>query len=161
LSIVGGVMQLPFSKETHWLGHWLDPVVHHAEANIYKSWAYNNKWLLLGVAVVIAATGILASIAVYSKGKFKKIEPQILADAWKYDSAVSSFVGGPGYKAFDAVAAFDAVVVDGAVNGVGKEVRTASGLLSRVQSGFVRSYALIIGMGVVVMLAWFLVRGVL
>jgi NADH-quinone oxidoreductase subunit L len=161
LSIVGGVMQLPFSKETHWLEHWLEPVVHHAEADIYKSWAYNNKWLLLGLAVVVAATGILASVAVYAKGKFKKVEPQILADAWKYDSAISSFVGGPGYKAFDAVAAFDAVVVDGAVNGVGKEVRAASGLLSRVQTGFVRSYALIIGIGVVVMLAWFLVRGVL
>jgi NADH-quinone oxidoreductase subunit L len=161
LSIVGGAMQLPFSKKTHWLEHWLEPVVHHAEADIKGSWAYNNKWLLLGLAVVIAATGIALSIAVYAKDKFKKIEPQILADAWKYDSAVSSLVGGPGYKAFDAVAAFDAVVVDGAVNGVGKEVRAASGILSRVQSGFIRSYALIIGIGVVVMLAWFLVRGVL
>lgn len=161
LSIVGGAMQLPFSKKTHWLEHWLEPVVHHAEADIHKSWAYNNKWLLLGLAVVIAATGIALSIAVYAKDKFKKIEPQILADAWKYDSTISALVGGPGYKAFDAVAAFDAVVVDGAVNGVGKEVRATSGLLSRVQSGFVRSYALIIGIGVVVMLAWFLVRGVL
>jgi len=161
LSIVGGAMQLPFSKETHWLEHWLEPVVHHAEADIKGTWAYDNKWLLLGLAVVIAATGIAASVAVYAKGKFKKIEPQILADAWKYDSAISAIVGGPGYKAFDAVAAFDAVVVDGAVNGVGKEVRATSGVLSRVQSGFIRSYALIIGIGVVVMLAWFLVRGVL
>ncbi|MCE2736542.1 MAG: NADH-quinone oxidoreductase subunit L [Ilumatobacteraceae bacterium] len=161
LSVVGGVMQLPFSKETHWLEHWLEPVVHHAEADIYKSWAYQNKWLLLGVAVIIASAGIAASIAVYAKGKFKAIEPQILADAWRYDSAVTAVVGGPGYKAFDAVATFDATVVDGAVVGVGKEVRAASGLLSRVQSGFVRSYALIIGIGVVLMLSWFLVRGVL
>ena len=161
LSIVGGAMQLPFSKETHWLEHWLEPVVHHAEADIKGSWAYDNKWLLLGLAVVIAAAGIAAAVAVYAKGKFKKIEPQILADAWKYDSSISALVGGPGYKAFDAVAAFDAVVVDGAVNGVGKEVRATSGVLSRVQSGFIRSYALIIGIGVVVMLAWFLLRGVL
>lgn len=161
LSVVGGVMQLPFSKETHWLEHWLEPVVHHAEADIHKTWAYENKWLLLGLAVIIASAGIAASIAVYAKGKFKAIEPQILADAWRYDSAVSAVVGGPGYKAFDAVAAFDATVVDGAVVGVGQQVRTASGLLSRVQSGFVRSYALIIGIGVVLMLAWFLVRGVL
>ena len=161
LSIVGGVMQLPFSKDTHWLEHWLEPVVHHAEADIHATWAYENKWLLLGVAVLIASAGIAASIAVYAKGKFRAIEPQILADAWRYDSSVSALVGGPGMKAFDAVAAFDAAVVDGAVVGVGKEVRAASGLLSRVQSGFVRSYALIIGIGVVLMLAWFLVRGVL
>ncbi len=161
LSMVGGVMQLPFSKETHWLEHWLEPVVHHAEADIKGTWAYNNKWLLLGLAIVIAASGIIAAVAVYAKGKFKVVEPQILADAWRYDSTVSSLVGGPGHAAFDAIASFDAQVVDGAVVGVGKEVRAASGLLSKVQSGFVRSYALIIGIGVVVMLAWFLLRGVI
>ncbi len=161
LSVVGGVMQLPFSKNTHWLEHWLEPVVHHAEADIHESWAYNNKWLLLGLAVVIASAGIAASVAVYAKGRFKAVEPQILADAWRYDSAVSAVVGGVGHKAFDAVASFDANIVDGAVVGVGREVRAASGLLTRMQTGLVRSYALIIGIGVVVMLAWFLVRGVL
>jgi NADH-quinone oxidoreductase subunit L len=161
LAITGGVMQLPFSKETHWLEHWLEPVVHHAEANIKGTWAYDNKWLLLGLAVVIATAGIAASIAVYAKGKFKAVEPQLLADAWRYDSSVSAFVGGPGRKAFDAVAAFDAHIVDGAVVGVGTEVRAASGLLRKVQSGLVRSYAAIIGLGAVLMLAWFLLRGVL
>jgi NADH-quinone oxidoreductase subunit L len=161
LAITGGVMQLPFSKETHWLEHWLEPVVHHSEANIKGTWAYDNKWLLLGLAVVIASAGIAASIAVYAKGKFKAIEPEILADAWRYDSSISAFVGGPGRKAFDAVAAFDAHIVDGAVVGVGTEVRAASGLLRKVQSGLVRSYAAIIGLGAVLMLAWFLLRGVL
>jgi NADH-quinone oxidoreductase subunit L len=161
LAITGGIMQLPFSKETHWLEHWLEPVVHHAEANIKGTWAYDNKWLLLGLAVLIASAGIAASIAVYAKGKFKAIEPQILADAWRYDSSISAFVGGPGRKAFDSVAAFDAHIVDGAAVGVGTEVRAASGLLRKVQSGLVRSYAAIIGLGAVLMLAWFLLRGVL
>jgi len=160
LSIVGGAMQLPFSSKTHWLEHWLEPVVHHAEADIHSSWAYNNKWLLLALAIVIALTGIALSIAVYSKGKFKAIEPQILADAWRYDSAVAAIVGGPGRAAFNGVAAFDAKVVDGAVNGVGIEVRSASGILRKIQSGLVRSYAAIIGLGAVLVLAWFLLRGV-
>jgi NADH-quinone oxidoreductase subunit L len=161
LAITGGVMQLPFSKETHWLEHWLEPVVHHAEANIKGTWASDNKWLLLGLAVVIACAGIAASIAVYAKGKAKAIEPAILADAWRYDAGIAALVGGPGRKAFDAVAAFDAHIVDGAVVGVGTEVRAASGLLRRAQSGLVRSYAAIIGLGAVIMLAWFLLRGVL
>ena len=161
LSVVGGAMQLPFSKKTHWLEHWLEPVVHHAEADIHASWAYNNKWLLLALAIVIALTGIALSIAVYSKGKFKAIEPQILADAWRYDAAVSAIVGGPGRAAFNGVAAFDAVVVDGAVNGVATEVRSASGILRKVQSGLVRSYATIIGLGALLVLAWFLLRGTL
>ena len=161
LSIVGGAMQLPFSKSTHFLEHWLEPVVHHSEVSIADTWAYSNKWLLLVVAIVIAVSGVVAAIAVYSKGKFKIIEPKILADAWRYDSAVSSIVGGPGRAAFGGVAAFDAKVVDGAVNGIGLEVRAASGLLRKIQSGLVRSYAFVIGLGAVVLLAWFLLRGIL
>jgi hypothetical protein len=98
---------------------------------------------------------------VYAKGKFKVIEPTILADAWRYDSTVSSLIGGPGYKSFDGVAAFDAVVVDGVVNGVGIEVRRISGVLSKLQTGLIRSYAAIVAFGAVAVLAWFLVRGVL
>ena len=161
LSIVGGAMQLPFSKSTHFLEHWLEPVVHHSEVSIADTWAYSNKWLLLVVAILIAVSGVVAAIAVYSKGKFKIIEPKILADAWRYDSAVSSIVGGPGRAAFGGVAAFDAKVVDGAVNGIGLEVRAASGLLRKIQSGLVRSYAFVIGLGAVVLLAWFLLRGIL
>ena len=161
LSVVGGAMQLPFTKGTHFLEHWLEPIVHHSEADIKGTWAYDNKWLLLAFAIVIAVTGIAASIAVYSKKKIAPFEPQILADAWKYDSAISAFVGGPGRKAFDGVALFDAGVVDGAVVGVGREVRSLSGILRKAQTGLVRSYAVIIGFGAIAVLAWFLVRGVL
>jgi NADH-quinone oxidoreductase subunit L len=161
LSIVGGAMQLPFSKSTHFLEHWLEPVVHHSEVSISGTWAYSNKWLLLALAILIAVSGVVAAIAVYAKGKFKIIEPKILADAWRYDSAVSAIVGGPGRAAFGGVAAFDAKIVDGVVNGIGTEVRTASGLLRKIQSGLVRSYAFVIGLGAVVVLAWFLLRGIL
>ena len=161
LSIVGGALQLPFSKSTHFLEHWLEPVVHHSEVSISDTWAYSNKWLLLVVAILIAVSGVAAAIAVYAKGKFKIIEPKILADAWRYDSAVSAIVGGPGRAAFGGVAAFDAKIVDGAVNGIGTEVRAASGLLRKIQSGLVRSYAFVIGLGALVLLAWFLLRGIL
>ena len=161
LSIVGGALQLPFSHSTKFLEHWLEPVIHDSEVSISGTWAYSNKWLLLVVAILIAVSGVVASIAVYAKGKFKIIEPKILADAWRYDSAVSAIVGGPGRAAFGGVAAFDAKVVDGAVNGIGTEVRAASGLLRKVQSGLIRSYAFVIGLGAVVLLAWFLLRGIL
>ena len=161
LSIVGGALQLPFSHSTKFLENWLEPVIHDSEVSISGTWAYSNKWLLLVVAILIAVSGVVASIAVYAKGKFKIIEPKILADAWRYDSAVSAIVGGPGRAAFGGVAAFDAKVVDGAVNGIGTEVRAASGLLRKVQNGLIRSYAFVIGLGAVVLLAWFLLRGIL
>ncbi len=161
LAIVGGAMQLPFTHGTKFLEHWLEPIVHHSERNIAGTWADENKWLLLVFAVLIASIGIAASIAVYAKDKADPIEPQILADGWRYDALVSKFMGGPGRKSFQGIAAFDAKVVDGAVVGVGHEVRGVSGFLRKAQTGLVRSYAVIIGLGSVVLLAWFLLRGVL
>ena len=161
LSVAGGALQLPFSHSTKFLEHWLAPVVEESERHIAGTWADNNKWLLLVLAVVVAAAGIAASIAVYAKGKAKPIEPAILANGWNYDAAVSAFVGGAGRQVFDGIATIDATLVDGAVNGVGLQVRGLSGLLRRAQNGFVRSYAAILGLAVIVMLAWFLYRGVM
>jgi NADH-quinone oxidoreductase subunit L len=159
LSIVGGAIQLPFSKELHFLEDWLEPVVEAGEASISGSWAYANKWLLLGVAVVVAAAGIAAAVAVYGARRVRAVEPRILEDAWRYDAAAARVVGGPGAAAFRAVAWFDATVVDGVVNGVAYLVRDAGGAIRRLQTGFVRTYALVVGAGAVCVLAWFLARG--
>jgi NADH-quinone oxidoreductase subunit L len=161
LSIAGGVLQLPFSKSTHFLEHWLHPVIKDSEVHIDGTWAYDNKWLLMGVAIVVASAGIILSVLVYSKKKIKTVEPAILEQGWYYDKAISSFVGGPGKVAFSGVAEFDAKVVDGAVNGSGISVRSLSGFMRKLQSGLVRSYALIIGIGVIAILVWFFVRGVI
>ena len=82
------------------------------------------------------------------------------ADVYSVTLIVSAFMGGPGYEAFDDVVWVDENVVDGAVNGIGK-VSTLSGRALRVlQSGYVRNYALGIGIGAVLLLGWFVSRGV-
>ncbi|NDG67525.1 MAG: NADH-quinone oxidoreductase subunit L, partial [Actinobacteria bacterium] len=95
LAMVGGALQLPFSKKTAFLEHWLAPVVEESEAHIHETWAYQNKYLLLGVAVVVAVLGIVAAFAVYAKHKIKAIEPKILEQAWNYDATAARLVGGP------------------------------------------------------------------
>jgi NADH-quinone oxidoreductase subunit L len=159
LSAIGGFMQLPFSKDLHFLEHWLAPVVEESEAHIGETWAYQNKYVLLGVAVLIAAIGIFAAIAVYAKGKAKPVEPRVLEQAWFYDAGAAKLVGGPGAAAFNAVAWADAKVVDGAVNGTGSLVRRVATTVRKTQSGFVRGYAAIVAIGVVALLAWFVYRG--
>ena len=159
LSVVGGFMQLPFSKDLHFLEHWLAPVVEESEAHIGETWAYQNKYLLLGVAVLIAAVGIAAAIAVYAKGKVKPVEPKVLEQAWFYDAGAAKLVAGPGAAAFSAVAWADAKIVDGAVNGTGAVVQRVASSLRKAQSGFVRGYAAIVALGVVLLLAWFVYRG--
>ncbi|MFM8846613.1 MAG: NADH-quinone oxidoreductase subunit L [Actinomycetota bacterium] len=160
LSVVGGAMQLPFSKDLHFLEKWLEPVIEFGEADIHESWAYQNKYLLLLVAVVIAVSGIALSVAVYAKKKIAAVEPQFLADGWKYDEGISAFMGGPGRRAFDGVAWADRTIVDGAVNGVGRLVHGAGSFLRKGQTGAVRNYAAGVGLGVVALLVWFFLRGV-
>ena len=105
-----------------------------------------------GRAAAVGCDGVLA----------KPFEPQILADAWGYDRAVSNYMGGPGRQAFDGVAWADANVVDGAVNGTGALVRGTAGKVRKLQTGNVRTYAAAIGAGVVLLLMWFVVvRGIL
>jgi NADH-quinone oxidoreductase subunit L len=160
LSVVGGAMQLPFSKKLHFLEHWLAPVVEESEANISKTWVYENKYVLLMVAVLIAATGIAAAFAVYSKKKAKAIEPRVLEQAWFYDAGAAKLIGGPGRAAFNAVAWADTHIVDGAVNGTATLVRNVAGQVRKSQSGFTRLYAALMAVGAVALLAWFIYRGV-
>jgi len=167
LSIVGGVIQLPSfgiipKGWRHKLEDWLHPVVEPGEAVIKGTSAYDAKVWLAVLAIVCALSGIALAVAVYGRRRLRAIEPQLLADGWRYDAGVSAFMGGPGRRAFDALARFDARVVDGAVNGVATLVASTSGRVRRLQTGNVRSYAGIVGAGVVLVLIWFvIVRGVL
>ncbi len=161
LSVIGGAMQLPFSKKLNFLERWLAPVVEESEAHIGETWAYQNKYLLLVVAIVVAVVGIAASIAVYAKSWIKPIEPKVLEQAWYYDNATSRLIAGPGAQTFNLIAWIDANIVDGTVNGVGKLIRNIATSLRRAQSGFVRAYALFVTFGAVVILAWFFLRGAL
>ncbi|MGA1332181.1 MAG: NADH-quinone oxidoreductase subunit L [Ilumatobacteraceae bacterium] len=159
LSVIGGGMQLPFSKDLHFLEHWLEPVVEESERKISGTWAYENKYVLLGVAIVAALVGIALSLAVYAKRRLPAVEPKVLENAWYYDAAVARVVGGPGKAAFDGITRFDARVVDGAVNGAGTVARGLGGFVRRSQTGFVRAYAALIAVGAVALLAWFVWRG--
>jgi NADH-quinone oxidoreductase subunit L len=160
LSVIGGAMQLPFSKKLHFLEHWLAPIVEESEADIHKTWAYENKYVLLVIAILIAATGIAAAFAVYAKKKAKAIEPRVLEQAWFYDAGAAKLIGGPGRAAFNAVAWADTHIVDGAVNGTATLVRNVAGQVRKSQSGFTRVYAALMAAGAVALLAWFLYRGV-
>jgi NADH-quinone oxidoreductase subunit L len=156
LSAVAEVINLPFTSDIHFLEHWLHPVIGENELDLDV--ATGTKWGLAVVAIIAAVTGIFVAALVYLRRRVRAVEPAILARGWYYDESVTRFVGGPGTKGFEAVAWFDRNVVDGAVNGTATLVRNSGRGLRTVQSGFVRSYALGISAGVVVVLGYFLTR---
>jgi NADH-quinone oxidoreductase subunit L len=156
LALVGGGLNLPFGDDVHFLERWLEPVVGENELPVDLSGATQAG--LIAVAIIAALTGIAAATQVYLRRRARAREPELLAHAYYYDETVSAFVGGPGTRFFEGVAWFDTHVVDGAVNGVAHLVGRFGRRLRHVQSGFVRTYALGVATGVVVVLGYFLTR---
>ena len=161
LSVAGGGLQLPFSKDLHFLERWLHPVIEEAEADISGTWAYSNKWLLAGVAVAAGLVGIAWSLLTYARRTIPAFEPELLQRGWRYDEGISRAVAGPGAAAFRAVAWFDSRVVDGAVNGAAAVVRGSATALRSVQGGLVRVYAAVVAAGAAAVTAWFVLRSLL
>jgi NADH-quinone oxidoreductase subunit L len=156
-AILGGAVNLPlFGHDSTFLANWLEPIVEEGEHHVTV--ASGTKVALAAAAVAVGLIGIAYAAAVYLLGRVKAVEPKVLEHAWYYDEAVSKFVAGPGRAAFDGVAAFDRVVIDGAVNGVAGGVRGLGRVVRVAQSGFVRAYALGMTAGVVIVLGYFLSR---
>ena len=156
---VAGVMNLPFSSDLHFLGKWLEPSLYHNEEHLISG--AGAKWALAIVAVIGGGAGIAAAVMVYLRGAkhwVRRVERPLFVRGWFIDESIARFMGGSGRKSFDALVAFDTTVVDGTVNGVGRWVRQGGNALRRVQSGFVRFYALMVAIGAVALFAWFLSR---
>jgi NADH-quinone oxidoreductase subunit L len=156
LAVVGGGLNLPFTGNLKLLDRWLEPVLGGNEHVVGTH--TSMKVLLAAVAVVGALVGVAVAVAIYLQKRVEPVEPEILAEGWRYDSSISAFMGGPGRAGFEAASWFDKHVIDGAVNGVASLVRTGGNRLRTVQNGYVRSYALWLGVGVVGLLVYFLTR---
>jgi len=158
LSVLGGLIQLPFSSTTKRLEHWLEPTLFHNE--VHLSIGVGTLWVLAVVAVAGGGAGIAVAVAAYGRRRIDHtvFERPILTEAWRFDRKVSDLMGGPGRAGFEATAAFDRRVVDGAVEGVATLVRREAGVLRRFHNGLVRTYAVGIGLGAVGLVLWFLSR---
>lgn len=155
-SAVAGVLNLPFSHSTEFLNTWLEPVVGANEASLNLSGA--KLTFELALSTIIAIAGIVAAYFVYLKNKLdaRLIELPFFANGWYIDKGISDFVGGIGQKGFELIAAFDRVVIDGAVNGIGRATRGGAARLRTIQNGYVRWYALMIALGTVLVLVFVL-----
>ena len=96
LSVLGGLIQLPFSAATKRLEGWLEPTLFGNE--VHLSVGTGTLWVLAAVAVAGGAVGILVAVAAYLQRRVdhRAFEQPILAAAWRFDRLVSNFMGGPG-----------------------------------------------------------------
>ncbi len=161
LAVLGGGLNLPFTDSSKLLERWLEPVLESAGRSTETHFSVDGSvqtGLAIGTALLCALAISLAwTIYLRRKGAdAEKIELDLFAHAWHYDEGITAFAGGPGRAGFEGVAALDRNVVDGAVNGVGSLVRWTSSKLRLAQTGYVRSYALGIVVGAIVLLGLFL-----
>jgi len=157
LSIVGGALNLPgiYTLE-HWLEHTID-VIHPVEFNI----------VLAGVALVITLVGLGLAWAIYGRQPAQRPQsadpfagrmPAVfrpLSRKWWIDEVYhATFVRG--FEGISRVLAgpVDQGFIDGIVNGFGYLSRSASQVLRWVQTGFVRSYALMFLFGVLAIMSY-------
>jgi NADH-quinone oxidoreductase subunit L len=168
LSIVGGVIDLPFTKQSiDALDRWLAPALVGSRAVDIGS--FNSGFALSTLALVVAVVGIVFGHAVYRNGLTNtgddpidaSLGPlaRIFANAYYFDFGISRLVSGP-LTAFAHFLAegFDRHVIDGAVNGIGSAFKAGAGGLRTMQTGLVRNYALGIAAGAAALLIFFVLR---
>ena len=115
------------------------------------------------IATAIALGALAVAWWVYASGRVDRLTfrerlqplPRAAAAGWYVDRAYSTLFVNPGIAAARFSAdVFDAKGVDGLVNGVGGGVRRLAAAGRRIQTGFVRSYALGLFVGAVGVLLW-------
>jgi NADH-quinone oxidoreductase subunit L len=166
LSFIGGVLNLP-RHGLEFLSEWLHAAVpvEHVGPHSFEEGA-----VLAGVALLLGATGILWATSVYRRGLANGEDPilgrlgglgRFFERGWGIDPAVSWFADKPGRAAAEVLSQpVDQGLIDGAVNGVAAVVAGVGRQARRMQTGFVRNYALTLLSGATVVLFLFLIRGV-
>ena len=161
LAVVGGLLDLPFER-LEFLNLWLEPVFEDIPHHIDTP-SFVGGVALSILAFAMALVGLVVAWVLYHRGLEsverdpfdERLGPlgRLFGHAYYYDEGISRAVDGPlrGFAAWLA-RVFDAKVIDGAVNGVGWLVRETSLGFRKLQTGFVRNYALGIVLGTVALL---------
>ncbi|MDP3893935.1 NADH-quinone oxidoreductase subunit L [Nocardioides sp.] len=148
LSVLGGVLLLG-----NWISDWLTPVVGHAE---HHELPFPAIVFSIIVTLVVAA-GVAVAWFVVGRQRVPREAPQDVSFATRaaradlYGDAINdTLVVRPGAATVRGLSTFDTHGVDGVVEGGSRFVGGLSGALRPLQSGFVRSYALSVLGGVII-----------
>ena len=116
-----------------------------------------------GVAAVDVAAALIGLAAAFTIWRDLKVgerfESKFFEHVWYWDDAYDATIGRP----LTEVAVFsdtivEPKVIDGAVTGVGVVIRNSAEGLRKIQSGFVRQYALAMVMGFAVIIVYLVAR---
>ena len=158
LSIFGGVLNLPVSDKFRFLENWLAPVFGGALAPATLS---SSLRLALGAADgVFALVGIGLATSLWVKSSSRPaIEPSLLANGWGIDRFYDRLIARSSTRLSAEFAdVIEVKVIDGATMSIAGLVGLVGKYVRKVQSGYIRNYALFISVGVLLILGYFMTR---
>jgi NADH-quinone oxidoreductase subunit L len=162
LALFGGLVQVPgVSSMIH---NFLAPTFEASPFEAIEP-SVGAEWVGLGIGTVIALAGIAIAYQLYVRAPgttarlIERLRPLygFLLHKWYFDELIDALVVRPSL-AFGRFCnrTFERVVVQGIVSGTVEIVRDAAGVVRTVQSGFVRSYALLLVAGFAALGLYFL-----
>jgi NADH-quinone oxidoreductase subunit L len=161
-ALFAGLVQVPGVTDA--LFGFLEPAFHDSPwAEIHPS--VGAEWRGLGIGAVITLLGIAGAWLLWAERPDlpawfrERLRPVYLLalNKWYFDEAIDLLVVRPALAIGRfADRTFERLVVDGVVSGTAGTVRGAGGIVRLVQSGFVRSYALLLIAGFAGLALYFL-----
>jgi NADH-quinone oxidoreductase subunit L len=152
LSALGGLLLLG-----DWVTDWLTPVVgseDHGELPF-------PAWVFTVIVVAVVAVGVAVAWVFVARRDIPRESPSRVSFPVRFarndlygDALNESLLMRPGNTLVESLVAFDDGIVDGTVDGSGTAAMGMSGAFARIQNGYVRSYALsVLGGALIVVLA--------
>ena len=162
LALIGGLIQVPGLDDL--VTSFLAPVFHDSPlAEIHPT--VGAEWEGLGIGGAISLLGIALAYFLYVARPatpvilIQRLRPlhTLLVNKWYFDELIDILIVRPALATGRfANRTFERLVVDGLVSGTAGTVRGAGGVVRLVQSGFVRSYALLLIAGFAGLALYFL-----
>jgi len=138
------------------LKHWLEP--------LFEEHGEHTELLppivVSGLALLMVAIGVALAVVKYQLSEVEAVAPENVTEFTRVarrdllqDEINETLFMRPGQAITSALVKIDESVIDGAVHGIGKMALGSGSFLRKSQTGFVRSYAALILIGAVALIA--------
>jgi NADH-quinone oxidoreductase subunit L len=157
-AFLGGLLDLPWIHHDSLEG-WLAPVFTGSLFNDHLH--AGGEWALALTDLAAAVIGLIVAVGLWRGTQVDKpqLEPQFLQRVWYWDDFYDAVIGRPSQRLANFFAwVVDARIIDGAVNGAAHVVRSTGSVTRKLQTGYVRNYALGIALGMAALIVFLLSR---
>ncbi len=138
------------------LKHWLEP--------LFEEHGEHTELLppivVSGIALLMVAIGVALAVVKYQLSEVDAVAPENVTEFTRVarrdllqDDINEALFMRPGQAITSALVKIDQSVIDGAVHGIGKMALGSGSFLRKSQTGFVRSYAVLILIGAAALIA--------